>query len=1322
LQGLWFGLQQSNNYAIGAGFYGDDVQGKTPVLAGQWYHAAFVFNQATYAKSVYLNGVLEGSQTGKFLTNSGCNIYVATYGAGPNSVWAGQISSVQFWPAALTPLQVAAMSLGAGGLPKPTFSNGPNVTITSVIPIGYTTGSLGLAYSSFSFSAWILYTGASYPPSSSACITGAAAASDGCNQQDQGLQICVSSGKLSFDFYSDLLTGTTTLSAGTWYHVGYAFDNAAKMKKVYLNGVLDASGVANDALLNDGCSIFIGSIDSVPSVPLWAGQISGASYYNSVLTSAPLSVMVNGYGSPISWSSSYPTGWTYVGCVASSLNSYTGAATGANGLGVTTYLTAAEGTSYVLLTGNNCALQQEIPTLPGVSYTVRFHAATLGFVQNLSICVETSPLLDGNLSYPVAMYTLPSWKIFSYYFVPAEYVTLLSFSVCNGGPSDVILLDGVIVTQDSLSGPVSRDECNATEAESSEALSAAYAATGGIFTYHNIFCHRRRFYTGIAGRGLPDTECANGGMSDGPCQLGMGFSTYVPGVPKECASDGNRRRALDSDAWPVQPSWEDVECSHRRRDSRRRQPTDPKLRSGGSLLANNTVVYPGNTSGPHIFTLGLYSETSGRIFHVGENQFNGRFQANDAGIIMRTCDLCAPGWQRIYYRRFNNISRFNPFFTFACGWNNPSFNPSPSYTNFSNVYGVDYKLYDYLQDALNDQNAWSSSFASCGLGGDGTSAKFAGFPGGMGGLSCQASAQWESIPAGSCTTVVPAGQVGVSATVAYWILEDAVLVQARKPQDPNTNGMVAWFKSENAGPIWKSAVSHHVGFAMSGSVITATGSVGESAWLSSLSNGFAFSYGASMPVNYIAGTPNEQFTFGTILTDSMTICSITRYNSATIQGRILLGGDTNLFHGHWQGYVGAVYYDTWLTAVPQAGGFAGVSAALSPSQGATGTGSMNWLVLCSARKAPVVYDNSFNVGIQELHRAQGLSINKGGCCWTTDQSSWAVMEVIVWSRTLEKAELSLAAAYLQWKLEIGTNRADDNVDPYPIMPQPLPQQNNLEAWFRNADIVSSGGFFTSWVDKINQYSVTVNASALITGAAPPPANSTNGSNASNASNASTTASGSPDAFLPLSVIADVVIQYGAASLLTNVVYGTIHQMVDFGPVLKQTFTVCSVTRYSGLANQGTILVGSNGDIHGHWNGRVGVANYGTVWRTQQWNRNVGSVNWLIFCGSNAGGSVTDGTSDVAVNNVDARVPNYMNPFMVPVNGSNYDDLNEVDYNFYLQNTQNLQINTAAAEGYSDFALFELAVWNTQLSLADMQTVAQYYMYVLKYGLDPYGNM
>ena len=45
------------------GFFGDDTTGSTAVAVNTWYHAAFVYDNTTARRYIYLNGVLDGQSS-----------------------------------------------------------------------------------------------------------------------------------------------------------------------------------------------------------------------------------------------------------------------------------------------------------------------------------------------------------------------------------------------------------------------------------------------------------------------------------------------------------------------------------------------------------------------------------------------------------------------------------------------------------------------------------------------------------------------------------------------------------------------------------------------------------------------------------------------------------------------------------------------------------------------------------------------------------------------------------------------------------------------------------------------------------------------------------------------------------------------------------------------------------------------------------------------------------------------------------------------------------------------------------------------------------
>jgi hypothetical protein len=52
--------------ALYFGFYGDDVNGSSIIQVNTWYHVAFVFDNSSLTKKIYLNGILDGSQNSSY--------------------------------------------------------------------------------------------------------------------------------------------------------------------------------------------------------------------------------------------------------------------------------------------------------------------------------------------------------------------------------------------------------------------------------------------------------------------------------------------------------------------------------------------------------------------------------------------------------------------------------------------------------------------------------------------------------------------------------------------------------------------------------------------------------------------------------------------------------------------------------------------------------------------------------------------------------------------------------------------------------------------------------------------------------------------------------------------------------------------------------------------------------------------------------------------------------------------------------------------------------------------------------------------------------
>ena len=198
--------------------------------------------------------------------------------------------------------------------------------------------------------------------------------------------------------------------------------------------------------------------------------------------------------------------------------------------------------------------------------------------------------------------------------------------------------------------------------------------------------------------------------------------------------------------------------------------------------------------------------------------------------------------------------------------------------------------------------------------------------------------------------------------------------------------MVAWFKSEDAGPAWKSAVGSWQARVTKGSV----------------TRRFNAGSGAAVPVAHLTGLTNAGLDFGKIMKPDFTICSISRYVEGGRMGRILQTGHSpNFLHGHHHHRTGVAHYNAWVTPwdVPS---------------------NTDWLVMCGNNKGVVYVGNERrNIAVRHgvLHNADfNLYINEG---FANEASDFGVMEVITWNRALSEDEMWTSMEYLNWKLQVG---------------------------------------------------------------------------------------------------------------------------------------------------------------------------------------------------------------------------------------------------------------------------------------------------------------
>ena len=149
--------------------------------------------------------------------------------------------------------------------------------------------------------------------------------------------------------------------------------------------------------------------------------------------------------------------------------------------------------------------------------------------------------------------------------------------------------------------------------------------------------------------------------------------------------------------------------------------------------------------------------------------------------------------------------------------------------------------------------------------------------------------------------------------------------------------------------------------------------------------------------------------------------------------------------------------------------------------------------------------------------------------------------------------------------------------------------------------------------------------------------------------------------------------------------GTTADKINFGNVIKPQFTICSLTRYTGGTNR-RILNGEGVNwLHGHHDGKAGVAYY-SGWKTRSDGTNVAPVtDWVVMCGTNAESQLK------LVNGVNKGIAD---------GGSN------------IQSGGNrMWVNGGYVmpQQSSNFAIAEVMVWKRGLSSEEMYGVSDYLM-------------
>jgi hypothetical protein len=155
-------------------------------------------------------------------------------------------------------------------------------------------------------------------------------------------------------------------------------------------------------------------------------------------------------------------------------------------------------------------------------------------------------------------------------------------------------------------------------------------------------------------------------------------------------------------------------------------------------------------------------------------------------------------------------------------------------------------------------------------------------------------------------------------------------------------------------------------------------------------------HGATSEVLALSGTTSSRISFGAVIPSAFTVCSVTRYTGRT-QRRILDGGGTNWFHGHFNRLAGAAYYEDWKTAYNQNN--------VSPNT--------DWVVMCGTNAgSQMKLLNGVDVGTA-AGGTGGLSLFVNGASETSD---FAIAEVVVWPRGLTDDEMRGVSEHINNRL------------------------------------------------------------------------------------------------------------------------------------------------------------------------------------------------------------------------------------------------------------------------------------------------------------------
>lgn len=290
------------------------------ITAGNWYHIAFVVNDAEQTSSVYVNGVQKGVSPGYPVSYSPNTSPLTLGGSSWDGYFPGALDEMKIFNRALSPKEVLKLAHPNGpvswwrgedsandsignnnGTWQGTPTYGPGIDgkalvfdgVDSYVQVSAQSGSLDVS-SGHSLDVWIKLDG--YP------TTAAYILNKWASGVEDKLLVVLPDGRVGYYLHNAFggsgVVSSTKLVIGSWYHLAATYDGSEA--RLYINSSLDAVKGAPGAVSNGNGALYLGfnpQRNSTEPHDHLKGSVDEIRWYNRALSA---SEVAGSYGL-VSW-------------------------------------------------------------------------------------------------------------------------------------------------------------------------------------------------------------------------------------------------------------------------------------------------------------------------------------------------------------------------------------------------------------------------------------------------------------------------------------------------------------------------------------------------------------------------------------------------------------------------------------------------------------------------------------------------------------------------------------------------------------------------------------------------------------------------------------------------------------------------------------------------------------------------------------------------------------------------------------------------------------------------------------------------------------